>query len=59
VGLDGLVAELAFLLALTRERGQRGLGEERVGGRSGTDTLTTMKGRPCSSFITVAVACIG
>jgi hypothetical protein len=55
--LDGFVAKLSLLLALAVERRGSVEGQSNARGqeRKATDSLTTMKGRPCSSFITAAV----
>lgn len=57
MGFDRFVSVLALLLALTVKRG----GGVRscavfvmLRGGGATNSLTTMKGRPCSSFITAA-----
>lgn len=55
VRLDGFAAELALLLALAGDGGVSWMGAGH-GGRK-THSLTTIKGRPCSSFITAAVVC--
>ena len=57
MGLDCFVSVLTLLLALAGERrgGVSSCARGDVAGVGGTDSLTMMKGRPCSSFIIDAI----